>query len=318
MVLSLRWTKRPVLIVVFTMALTSQSFAFEVFDLVSGVIESPLYKGKDPIDKLRLAAEMLRNRNVKQSDMAFLLLDWGDQYIREPKEPIERLKRWPDLTNDEQLSNLKIPRDYLNRMLVAEYLVDQPAYLIAAPRRRLEIISKLAAQSLVDWSVSLDYARLYAGGIILGAGEYRYPGPLEALMALKRLKDEGLVSWQYRVPTEAILLAEALADNSTYRNGSPHDQLSILKDFLAQGLITSLTKKEMEKLPIWRMLGSDPSFIKADAATKRERLAELKDQGLISASTYNDLFNIFRPLSMVSPVETTPTPLPQQLTPSGK
>ncbi len=292
--------------------------ANDLFDLVSGVIESPQFKGKDPLSKLRLAAEMLRDRHANRSDLSFLLLDWGDQYVREPSDPLERLKRWAELSSDEQLSSLRLPRDYLNRTLLAEYLVDQPEYLQSTPLEKLELIGRLAAKNLVDWSVSLNYARLYAGGIIAGAPEYKMAMPFEALQNLKKLKDSGLITWQYWVPAESIIVSEALARDKEFRTAAPYEQLAKLRDLERQGLITPLTRREMERLPIWRLLGSDPSFLKSDPTAMRDRLSRLKDDGMISPSTFSDLTNMFRPIPVVSPAESRPTPLPQQIVPSGK
>jgi hypothetical protein len=291
---------------------------FDVFDLVSGVIESPQFKGKDPIDKLRLAADLLRNKQIKQSDISFIVLDWGDQYLREPSDPLDRLKRWSALAGDELLSHLRIPRDVLNRMLLAEYLINQPGYREAPPRKRLEIIAKLAEKNLVDWSVALSYARLYAGGIITGAKQHEVTPPLEGLAILKALKDQGLVGLYYCVPTEAILATEALAMDPGYAKASPFEQLTRIRDWERQGFISDMTKKEFEKLPVWRLLVADPSFLKSDPTVKRERLAKLKSEGVISAATYSDLNGIFRPVPLASPLESRPTPLPEKINPPGK
>ena len=285
---------------------------FDVFDLVSGVIESPQFKGKQPIDKLRLAADLLRTKKLKQSDMSFLVLDWGDQYLREPSDPIERLRRWNELNNDDQLSHIRIPRDFLNRILLTEYLVDQPGYVQAPPLKRLELLGKLSERNLVDWSVALSYSRLYAGGVISGAKTYDNIVPLEALNTLKKMKDDGLVGWHYKVPTEAILVAEALAMDKQYRKASPYDQLATLRDLERKGLITMLTRKELEKLPAWRLLLSEAQFIKAEPSAKKERLSQLKSDGLISASTWSDLNAIFRPIPLTAPTENRPAPLPEK------
>jgi hypothetical protein len=292
--------------------------ASDFFDIVSGVIESPQFKGNDPITKLRLAADMLRDRHAKRSDLSLLLLDWGDQYVRGPSDPLERLNRWAELTRDEQLSSLRLPRDYLNRMLLAEYLVAQPGYFQSAPQKRLEIIGALSAKNLVDWSVALNYARLYAGGIITGATDYKIVTPLESLRNLKKLKDAGLVTWQYWVSAESVIVAELLASDEAFRTAEPYGQLAKLRDLERQGLISSLTKRELEKLPTWRLLGSDPSFLKSDPAAMTDRLTRLKEDGMISPSTFSDLTNMFRPIPVVSPVESRPTLLPQQIVPTGK
>jgi hypothetical protein len=286
------------------------SEGFDVFDLVSGIIESPQFKGKQPIDKLRLAADLLRNKKLKQSDMSFLVLDWGDQYLREPSDPQDRLKRWSELNNDDQLSHIRIPRDFLNRMLLTEYLVNQPKFMQSAPLQRLEFLSKLSQRNLVDWSVALAYYRIYAGAIVSGAKTFENRSPMEALNTLKKMKDEGLIGWHYKVPTEAILVAEALALDKDYRKASPYDQLVRLRDLEQKGLITTLTKKELEKLPAWRLLLSEAAFMKAELSEKRERLSQLKSEGLISASTWSDLNAIFRPIPLATPAETRPIPLP--------
>ncbi len=69
------------------LSLWCQAHAFDVFDLVPGVIESPEFKGKDPIQKLRLIAELLRANRVKQADVAYIALDWADQYIERTVRP---------------------------------------------------------------------------------------------------------------------------------------------------------------------------------------------------------------------------------------
>jgi len=289
---------------------------FPAFDPVSNLLESPQFKGKDPIDKLRLVADMIRSNKVKHSEISFLVLDWADQFLREPPDPLERLKRWASLTNDDKLTRLRIPRDFLNRTLLAEYLVGKTPYLKSGPRQRLEIVSKLEAQNLADWSVALDYARLYAGSIIAGAKGQQNLAPMEALGILKILKDDGIVGWHYRVPTEALLVAEALAVDKDFQKASPLDQLIKLRGLEQKGLITALTKKELERLPAWRLLTSDATFLKGDQAQKDERLVKLKDDGLITESTSAELKTVFRPISPtpddesrpLPPVRKTPTP----------
>jgi hypothetical protein len=298
--------------------LCCQARAFDVFDVVPGVIESPEFKGKDPIEKLRLVADLLRANRIKQSDVAYLVLDWGDQYLREPSDPLERLKRWAELANDRQLGHIKIPRDFLNRVLLAEYLVSQPAYVKGSARKKLEILGKLSEKNLVDWSVALAYAGLYAGSIVTGAKDHDSVPPLEELDILKKLRDAGLVGRHYWVPTEAILASEVLAMDRDFRKASPYDQLAKLRELERKGLITVQTRKELEKLPVWRLLASDSSFLKADAASKRERLLKLKTEGLVSASTSSDLNGMFRPLPLTSPMEARPIPIPQKISPSTK
>lgn len=291
---------------------TPLAAAFDVPDLISSFFESPDFIGKEPIDKLYQAAELLRAKKVKPSEMAFALLDWGDQYVREPADPLERLKRWAQLSSDEKLSHMRIPREFLNRVLVAEYLVEKTSYLASSPQKRLELLQRLAEQNLVDWSVSLAYARIYAGAIISGAKTYSKTSPIEGLATLKHLKDQGLVGRHYAVPTEAILAAEALAVDADYVKGSPFDRLIKLRDLERKGLITSLTKRELERLPAWRLLINDPSFVKADNSVRKERLSKLKDQGLISASSYSDLAAIFRPVPVPSSAQGKPIPVPQK------
>jgi len=314
-----RFAVFAVVLVLLSLALfCCQAGAFDVFDVVSGVIESPEFKGKDPIQKLRLVADLLRANRIKQSDVAYLVLDWGDQYLREPSDPLERMKRWAELAQDHQLSHIKIPRDFLNRVLVAEYLVSQTSYLGGSPHKKLEILGKLAEKNLVDWSVALAYAGLYAGSVVTGAKNHDSASPLEELDILKNLRDAGLVGRHYWVPTEAILVSEALAMDQNYRKASPFDQLVKLRELELKGLITVQTRKELEKLPVWRLLASDPSFLKADASAKRERLLKLKAEGLVSASTSSDLSGMFRPMPLTSPMEGRPTPLPQKSFPSVK
>lgn len=67
-------------LILLLLVLWCQAHAFDVFDLVPGVIEAPEFKGKDPIQKLRLVADLLRTNRVKQSDIAYVALDWADQY----------------------------------------------------------------------------------------------------------------------------------------------------------------------------------------------------------------------------------------------
>jgi hypothetical protein len=287
--------------------------AIEVFDVVTGVIESPYFKGKDPLERLRLAEELLRSKKVKHADMALILLDWSDRYLREPADPLERLKRWAELKNDEKLNNLQLPREFLNRILLAEYLVDKTAYLKSSPYKRMELLAALSKKNLVDWSVSLTYARIYAGGIITGAKTYQNTSPMEALNILKKLKDDHLVDWHYRVPSEGVLIAEALAMDKEYQNASPFERLVKLRELERKGIISSVTRKELEKLPAWRLLVDDSAFIKADANAKREKLSQLKSEGLISASTWSDLKGIFRPVPLASPLEARPAPPPQKM-----
>ena len=110
--------------------------SYDSFDVVSGVIQAPQFKDVPPLQKLRLTADLIRNRKLKDSDMSFAILDWGDRDLREPPDPYDRLKRWLDMVNDDQLSSLKLPRDYLNRTLVSQYLVEKTNYLRSAPGTR--------------------------------------------------------------------------------------------------------------------------------------------------------------------------------------
>ncbi len=299
----------------FTALCACYAEATDVFDVVSGVIESPLFKGKKTIEKLRLTADLLRSKKLKQSNVALPILDWTDLYLREPDDPLQRLKRWADLTNDDKLSRLRIPRDFLNRILVSEYLVAETDYLDAAPRKKLELLRKLMSQKLVDWSVALSYARLYAGALMTGADRYQKTTPVQALKILKNLKEEGLVGWHYRVPTEAILSAEALAIEKDYRKATPLQRLMRLRELERSGLITALTKKEMEKLPAWRLLTRDASFLRANATARKQRLSQLKNERLILDSTFSELVSIFCPTPLASSPQPGPTPLPRQIQP---
>jgi len=284
-------------------------------DVVSGLTESTQFKGKGPLEKLQSAADLLKKKKLKHSALVFLILDWTDRYIREPSDPLARLKRWAQLTNDERLSHLRIPRDFLNRVLLAEYLVQDTPYLNSAPRKKLELLGKLSREKLVDWSVFLAYARLYAGDVINGAAQHGNITPMQALKTLKNLKDEGLIGWHYRVPTEAILIAEALALDKEYRQGSPPRQLEKLRQLEQAGLITSLTRKDLEKLPVWRLLMADKSFLNSSPEEKKKRLLDLKDKGLILATTCSDLIQMFQPFPAASPPQSRPAPLPKPMQP---
>ncbi|MBM4328712.1 MAG: hypothetical protein FJ118_16285 [Deltaproteobacteria bacterium] len=291
--------------------------AVDSFDVVSGVIENSRLKGKSPLEKLNLTADRFRAQKLDQSDMSFFLLDWADQYLRTVSDPLERLQRWAELTNDDKLRHLRIPRDFLNRMLLAEYLAAKTSYLQVPPYKKLEIIAELERRNLVDWSVALAYARIYAGGVISGAQAYEKRGPLEALKSLKLLIDQGLVSWHYRVPTEAVLSAEALALDQEYQAGSSEERLVKVRELESKGLISELTKRELEKLPAWRRLVDDPSFLSADAATKRDRVSKMRASQLISQATAADLINIFRLKPISSPLEPKPGSPPKQIPASG-
>lgn len=297
---------------------TSHSAASEALDLISGIVESPQFRGKDPLSRLRTAADLLRSNEIRQTDIAFLLLDWGDRYLREPSTPLERLKRWSILTRDKKLSHLRIPRDYLNRILLAEYLVKKTPYLESSPLKRLELIRKLQAKDLVDWSVALAYSRLYAGAIISGAKEYETKSPVEALVALKQLEDQGLIDWHYQLPTEALLVAEAIALEGDFHEATPLQHLVKLRDFERKGLINPLNRKDLEKLPAWRFLMGDPSFLRAGSPQKQARLLKLRNEGLITPSTYKDLVHVFRPATVTSPIQASPAPLPEEISPRSR
>jgi hypothetical protein len=292
--------------------------AYEIVDIVSGVIDAPQFKGRDPLSSLRLASDLLHEKKLKNTDLSFALLDWGDQYLREPSDPLDRLRRWTEFVSDDKLGQLKIPRDFLNRILLAEYLVNKTPYLKSSPIKRLELISKLEQKRLVEASVALSYARLYGGAVIFGSRSDSFVGPLDALNMLKKMEDGKLIGWHYRMPVESVLAAEALALDNEYQSASPLERLERIRDWEKKGLITAQSKRELEKLPAWRLLVSDPGFLKADAKTKRDRLAKLEAEGLISSSTLTELKTIFRPTSMAPSIRTRPSPLPKQNAPLGK
>ncbi|MFH1116164.1 MAG: hypothetical protein V1792_19810 [Pseudomonadota bacterium] len=292
--------------------------ALEMFDLPAGLVDSPHFKGKDPLANLRTAADLLRSNKVPQADISFLLLDWGDQYLREPSDPLERLKRWSALMRDKKLSHLKLPRDYLNRILLAEYLVKKTRYLQMPPGKRLELIGRLQEKDLVDWSVALAYSRLYAGSVVFGAKGFQKNSPEQALTELKKLSDEGLVGRHYRVPTEALLIAEALARDEAFQTATPLDRLIKLRDLERKGLIAPLNKKEAERLPAWRLLASDSSFLRDGPKGKEGRLEKLRSDGLVSTATYKDLIQIFSPKSVESPLRSSPAPIPQAIAPPDR
>jgi hypothetical protein len=283
------------------------------FDLVSEAIRSPLFKNKTPLEKLRLAADLLRTQRLSHSDMSFLVLDWADQYLREPEDPLKRLKRWASLTEDEQLSKLRIPRDYLNRVLVAEYLVRHTDYLKAGPKDKLVILRNLSEENLVDWSVSLAYARIYAGAVIMEASAQENPSPMRALEALKKIKEEELVGWHYRAPTEAIICSQALALDEEFIAGDHLFRLRTLRNLQDQGLIIALTRKELERLPAWRLLVKDEEFLESGLDERRKRLSEIKNTGLILSSTYSDLERIFCKDHPRKGLESGPNPLPPNI-----
>jgi len=310
----LAWT----ITLVFSVTLNPSLFAYELMDVVPGVIDSPQFKGKDPLSSLRLAVELLHEKKLKGSDLSFVLLDWADQYLREPSDPLERLKRWTQLNSDDKLSQLKIPRDFLNRILLAEYLVAKTPYLKSSPLKRLEIISALERNKLVEDSVALSYARLYGGAVLFGSRNDPIPSPLEALNTLKKLEDGRLIGWHYRMPVETVLAAEAVALDKDYQAGSPLERLSRLRDWEKKGLISLQSKRDLERLPAWRLLTSDPSFLRADPRTKRDKLVKLEAERLISSSTFAELKSMFRPAPLAPSIKTKPSPLPKQAPASGK
>jgi hypothetical protein len=295
-----------------------QAFGAGSLDEVSGILDSPRFRGKTPLQKLMAAAELTRANRIDQTDISYALLDWADQYLREPSNPAQRLKRWADLTNDDKLSHLKLPRDFLNRVLLAEYLAQHESYCRAQPDKKLEILAKLEQDKLVDWSVGLAYARIYAGGLVMRAREYDKTPPLVGLEILKKLKNDGLVSWHYRAPTEGVLAAEALAQDAQYQNAAPAGKLAKLAEWEKSGLISILTRRELEKLPAWRLLTFDPGFLKADPAAKLARINELRDAGLISPHTGTELSAIFSPTPLASTNEAKPAPLPGKGHPTVK
>ncbi|MDQ7783631.1 MAG: hypothetical protein RDU20_12175 [Desulfomonilaceae bacterium] len=307
----------PIVIAVL-MLLLHHGEPLEAFDLMSGIIDSPEFKGKDPLSNLRTAADLLQSNKLRQTDISFFLLDWGDRYLRETSDPLERLKKWSTLTQDKTLSHLKLPRDFLNRVLLAEYLVRKTRYLHLPPAKRLDLIRRLQDKDLVDWSVALAYSRLYAGAVVLGAKGYESRSPAEALATLKKLSDEGLIGRHYRVPTEALLISEALALDESFETGTPLDRLMKLRDLEHKGLIAPLNKKETEKLPAWRLLVSDPSFLRGQPKVKEERLDKLLNDGLISPATHKDLVQVFRPQSMESALQASPAPLPKEMAPLNR
>lgn len=283
------------------------------FNIVPDVIKSPVFKEKSALEKLKLLVEFMRAQRLSQTDMAYVALDWADQYLRIPKDPLDRLKRWAQLAEDEQLSKLRLPRDFLNRSLLAEYLVQNNEYLNSSPKKKLQILADLSKDNLVDWSVALAYARIYAGAVILGAESIKAPTPWETLKKLKDIKDTGLVGWHYRAPTEAIICSEVLAMDKTYISSGPMDKLKRLRGLQNEGLITALTRKELEKLQVWRLLVNDENFLQADPQDKRTQLIHLKNSGLILSSTFAELEKIFLKESTNEEAPSSLNPLPPDI-----
>ncbi len=296
----------------------SQPMLSQAVDIVSGVLESGKFRDKSPLERLRLAAEMTRAKRPVRSELGFVLLDWADKFTREPEDRLQRLQRWAELVNDEKLKHLRIPRDFLNRVLLAEYLVNDTDYLKQSPPGKLELLAKLEKQKLVDWSVYLAYARIYAGGIITGITDYNNLRPADSLRILKQLKNRGLIGWHYKAPTEQLLSAEVLAMDASFRKASPKDRLIKIRALQTSGLISPVTRKEYEKLPVWRLLAGDSAFLKADADDRRKRIKRLEEDNLISGSTASDLIGIFSPAPLPVPEEIKPSAVPKSLSPAGK
>jgi hypothetical protein len=163
----------------------------------------------------------------------------------------------------------------------------------------------LEREKLVDWSVALAYARIYAGNVILGATDQPVAQPFQALANLKGLTEKSLVSWHYTVPTEGVLAAEALAMDQSFMTGGHIEKLKRLEAIENKGLISFLTRKEFERLPAWRLLVNDRSFLKADQKQRSDRILELKDSRLITPSTATELMAVFAP-SLPPPAEPRP------------
>ncbi|MFC1835814.1 hypothetical protein ACFL2Q_14005, partial [Thermodesulfobacteriota bacterium] len=163
--------------------------------------------------------------------------------------------------------------------------------------------------------VALAYARIYAGGIIVGINGYKNRPPVEALQSLRDLKRSGLIGWHYRVPTEALMAAEALALNHKYQKGGPRQRLGVLREMAQEGLISKLTKKELEKLPAWRALTRNPEFLREDSAKKKKRILRLKAERLITPATSSDLISTFKLNPLASPLAPKPTLVPKGLSP---
>lgn len=291
--------------------LHSESVSVEGFDVVSGVLESPEFKGKEIVNRLYLASEMLKDNKLSRIETSYLLIDWVDQYLREPTDPMDRLRRWAEFSKNDKFSNLKVPRDFLNRVLVAEYLEKQPGFSKASPHKKLETLRKLQKKNLVEWSVALSYENLIAGSIINGAKAVENPTPLESLAVLKKLREENLIGNHYRVMVEGLLATEVLARDIEFQKASPMVRLIKLRDLEKKGLITSQTKKELEKIPAWRLVINDPAFLRLDTSQKKDRLSSLRNEGLLTASTNSDFVVIFKGVFASSSSEQKPTPIPQ-------
>ncbi len=287
--------------------------AFEGVDVISGILESPQFKGREPLAKLTLASELLKENKLSRTDSSYILLDWVDQYLREPADPLERLKRWSDFNGNDKFSVIKVPRDYLNRVLLAEYLAKQANFARAPAHKKLEILRKLRKKNLVEWSVALSYENLIAGSILYGAKISDIDGPMESLTALKKLREENLIGNHYKVMAEGLLAAEALSRDADYEKGSPLERLIKLRELERKGLIGAQTRKELEKLSAWRLVTNDPGFLKLEPSQKKLKLSRLKNDGLITASTTSDLNSIFKVASVSPSQEQKPSPIP----PSG-
>lgn len=286
------------------------SSSFEGVNIVSGILESPQFKGKELTTRLSLVSDLVIKNKLSKTDSSYFLLDWVDQYLREPPDPAERLKRWSDFCNNEKFSNLKVPRDFLNRALVCEYLNSQPAYLKASPQKKLEMLRYLQKKNLLDWSVALSYENLIAGVLIFGAKPVENPAPLDSLATLKKLRDENLVGNHYTAMMESLLAHEALSQDIEYLKAAPMERLVKLRDLEKKGLITHQTKKELEKLPAWRLFINDPGFLRLEASKKRSKILKLKNDGLLTSSTSSDLVSIFKGAPTASSPEPKPSPIP--------
>lgn len=291
--------------------LLPNALCFEGVDIFSGVLESPVFKGKEPMTRLSIASEKLKENKFSRTDTSYLLLDWVDEYLREPSDPLERLKRWSEFSSNDKFSNLKVPRDFLNRVLLAEYLAKQAGFTAGTPLKKLEFLRKLHKKNLVEWSVALSYENLVAGSIVNGSKVTDNPTPLESLSVLKKLSEDHLIGNHYRVMAEGLLAVEVLARNLDYEKMTPIELLSKLRDLERKGLITSQTKRELEKLPAWRLLINDPAFLKLEASQKKARLAKLKSDGLLTSSTASDFSAIFKVASFSTSKEPKPAPIPQ-------
>ncbi len=302
--------KATVFLMSLILFLSSLAYGFEGFDVVSGILESPQFKGKDLRSRLLLASEMLKENKLSRTETSYLLLDWVDQYLREPPDPLDRLRRWSEFSNDEKFSNLKVPRDFLNRTLLAEFLVKQPNFYSGSPHKKLEILRKLHKKKLIEWSVALSYENLIAGSLINGAKIVDTPSPAESLATLKKLREDNLVGDHYRVMAEGVLATEVLAKDPEYHKASPMERLVKIRDLEKRGLISTQTKKDLERIPAWRLVTNDPTFLRMEPSQKRLRLSKLKNEGILTSSTNADFNLIFKGIASQSTTEPKPVPIP--------